>query len=315
MTTFPPQTTAAADPGTALRVELLLARAATAARSGDLGPALEILTGTDAGELTDHPDVFDLRARIHSQRGEWDAAERCWDGVLRVRPGDESAMAGKTRIRRLRGGGAAWRGWYPARPFLAAAVAAAAVVTAAALLITAGGGEPDGADGPAAALAEAEAAQKARQEVQVQQHRDARDGAARRAARLKALAEDLRGSGVTVTRHQDSVEVIFNEGLFLRAAELTGAGARQLDRLGKRLPDREDVHIKVLGHIAKVPGAPTHGGAYTSMQRAVTAAGRLSSASGRPMTDFDTASAEQRDAPHKDDARNRTVTLLLTVDS
>ncbi|MGO4752324.1 hypothetical protein AB4212_27570, partial [Streptomyces sp. 2MCAF27] len=162
----------------------------------------------------------------------------------------------------------------------------------------------------AAAVARAE--RNVRQELTAQREHAAARAEARRTKALDALAKAVRTPGVRVVRHEYFVEVVFEQGLFFQAAELTDAGAAQLGRVGERLAGQQKLRIEVLGHIAHVRGAPTSGGSATSLWRAMVAARALSDASGRPLTGFSVASAEQRDAPHDTDAANRTVTVILT---
>ncbi len=260
-----------------------MARAAAAARSGDLDAALrELDRYHDDSAVTRHRDVTDLRARVHAQRGELAEAERCWRQLLDEDPRDESAAAGLDVYKRQTWG--------------------------LATRLPSDAREPR--SGSAAVAAGAE--QDVRRELAEQRERAAAAAEARRTKALDALAREVRTPGARVERHEDSVEVVFDQGLFSEAAELTDAGAAQLARLGERLAGRQQLRVDVLGHIAQVPDAPASGGSVTSLWRAMAAARALSDASGRPLTGFSVASAEQRDAPHDTDAANRTVTVILT---
>lgn len=301
------------DGGNALRVELAVARASAAARAGDLDVALRELAPDDEPALTRHRDVTHLRARVHAQRGELAAAERCWRQLLDEHPDDKPAAAGLARVRRFRRKGplaAVGRARHRARPVVVIAVCAGAVAAAAWTLpgeLSAGSGEPS-AGAPAVDRVERDV----RNDVAAQRQRTAAAAAARRARAVNALAKAARSPGARVVRHKETVEVVFDRGLFSQAAELTGTGSEQLARLGERLAKPRLTRIEVLGHIADVRGAPASGGSSTSVSRAMVAARALSDASGRPLTGFSIASAEQRNAPHTTDAGNRTVTVLLT---
>ncbi|KOG17097.1 hypothetical protein [Streptomyces viridochromogenes] len=303
------------DPGTELRAELVVARAAAAARSGDLDAALrELDRYDDDPAVTRHRDVTDLRARVHAQRGELAEAERCWRQLLDEHPRDESAAAGLARVRRFRRRGPAaalGRARHRLRPAVAVVLCAGAVTAATwglATRLPSGTGEPRSDSAAVARAAE----QDVRQELTEERERAAAEAEDRRTKALDALAQEVRTPGTRVERHEDSVEVVFDQGLFSEAAELTETGAARLALLGERLAGRQQLRVEVLGHIAQVPDAPASGGSVTSLWRAMAAARALSDASGRPLTGFSVASAEQRDAPHDTDAANRTVTVLLT---
>ncbi|WP_219466465.1 hypothetical protein, partial [Nonomuraea rhizosphaerae] len=59
------------------------------------------------------------------------------------------------------------------------------------------------------------------------------------------------------------------------------------------------------------PGGPAEGGSPVALARAQAAARALAAAGGRPLTAFTLTTADQRDAPYRDDARNRTITLRI----
>ncbi|WDV55128.1 tetratricopeptide repeat protein [Streptomyces coeruleorubidus] len=308
---------AGAESDTALDVVLLVSRARGLARAGELGGALRLLREAETTELGAHRDVLDLRARVHAQRGETAEAAQCWQRVLARHPEDPAARAGLARLGRT--GPLAALGRHRTRTAL---VAAACVVTAVVAGVvttpdgprtaradtdraagqspgasaTAGSGRPNPGDGATGASGTEGAGQQED------------PAAARRAA---ALAHDLRAPGLRVTVHGDTVEVAFAEGLFSEGAQLTPAGARQLALLGERLGGRH-LAVTVHGHAATVPGAPHSGGSVVALWRALVAARELSAASGEPLTAYTTDSADQRDAPYPDPARNRTVTLVIS---
>ncbi|GAP48454.1 tetratricopeptide repeat protein [Streptomyces azureus] len=294
----------------ALDVVLLVSRARGLARAGELGGALRLLREAEGTDLGVHRDVLDLRARVHAQRGETAEAAECWQRVLARHPEDPAARAGLARLGRT--GPVAALGRHRARTAL---VAAACVVTA---VVT---GVVTTLDGPRAARADTDRA-SGRQSPGAsatpgsgqedpgagEAGQGKNPAAARRAA---ALAHDLRTPGLRVTVHGDSVEVAFTQGLFSEGAQLTPAGARQLALLGERLAGRH-LAVTVHGHAATVPGAPRSGGSVVALWRALVAARELSAASGEPLTAFTTDSADQREAPYPDPARNRTVTVVIS---
>ncbi|MFJ8464320.1 tetratricopeptide repeat protein [Streptomyces swartbergensis] len=300
----------------ALDVVLLVSRARGLARAGELDSALRLLRQAEGTDLGGHRDVLDLRARVHAQRGETAEAAQCWQRVLAGHPQDAEARAGLARLGRT--GPVAALGRHRARTAL---VAAACVVTAvvagvvttldgpgtaradtdrAAGRQSPGGQDKPGGRNPGDGATGASGAEGAGQ--------DKDPAAARRSA---ALAHDLRAPGLRVTVRGDAVEVVFAQGLFSEGAQLTPAGARQLALLGERLGGRH-LAVTVHGHAATVPGAPRSGGSVIALWRALVAARELGAASGEPLTAFTTDSADQRDAPHPDPARNRTVTLVIS---
>jgi hypothetical protein len=313
------ETGGAALTGSPLRVGLLVSRARAAARSGELDEALRLLLSADDPALGGHRDVLDLLARVHAQRGELTEAAAYWRRVQERHPRDPAATAGLARIERLgRGGPRAVLSRHRSRTALAAVVCVVAAATAGTVALT------DGTEGGRAARHSASAqhsASPAEQAQRIARHleagqraavaREASRAAARRAAAARALARTLRAPGLHPEVRGDRVEVVFTEGLFSTAAELTPAGADRLAALGRRLAGQE-ARVEVYGQAATVPGAPRSGGSVLSLWRALIAARELSTASGKPLTAFTTASADQRDAPYEDAARNRTVTVVIT---
>ncbi|KUO06195.1 tetratricopeptide repeat protein [Streptomyces caeruleatus] len=299
-------------PADALRVVLLVSRARAAARSGDLDGALRLLHEADDPALAGHHDVLDLLARVHAQRGEPARAVEYWRRVQEQQPQDAAASAGLARIDRLgRRGPRAAFARHRAGTALAAAVCAVAAIAACTVVLT------DEADGrperPARTLAD-RAEQLARRldaEHRARQEQERARASAGRAEVVAALARAVRAPGIDAAVHGDAVEVTFTDGLFAEADRLTPAGADRLAVLGGRLAGRQ-ADVEVLGHTATVPGAPDRGGSVLALWRALVAARELSAASGRPLTAFTTASADQRDAPYPGVVRNRTVTVLIT---
>lgn len=287
-------------PPVGLDVVLLVSRARALARSGDLGGALGLLREADGTELGTRRDVLDLRARVHAQRGETAEAAECWRRALERQPDDPAARAGLARLART--GPVSVLGRHRTRTALVAAVCAVTAVVAG-VVTTQDGRRPARADtdraaGPQNPGASATAGTG-------QEKNPPADG------RAFALAHDLRAPGLRTTVIDDSVEVVFTEGLFSEGAQLTPAGAERLALLGERLGGRR-VAITVHGHAATVPGAPRSGGSVVALWRALVAARELGAAGGKPLTAFTTDSADQRDAPYPDAARNRTVTVVIS---
>jgi hypothetical protein len=300
-----------------LRRALLVARVRTAARAGDLDEALRLLRAAEARDgrpAGEHRDVLDLFARVHAQRGDLDTAAAYWRRVRARHPDDPAAAAGLARIARLRRRGP--------RASLArhrARTAAVAVACAVAAVATGAVGGvalvDDEGSGPSrtepVAAPERQIEQRVREELKAAQETDRTRAADRRAAAARDLARTLRSPGVRTQARGAAVEVAFTDGVFSEGAELTPAGAARLTALGERLTAL-DARFEIHGHAATVPDAPRRGGSVVALWRALIAARELSAASGRPLTAFTTASADQREAPYAEDARNRTVTVVIT---
>ncbi|MDT0344958.1 tetratricopeptide repeat protein [Streptomyces litchfieldiae] len=299
--------------GTPLHPALVLSRSRAAARSGDLDEALRLLRSADDPAVGGHRDVLDLLARVHAQRGELTEAAAAWRRVQERHPQDPAALAGLARIERLRRGGPrAAFARHRTHTALAAAVCAVTALAAgaAALIDGTDGGPPTRHSALPAEQAEQIAQRlEAERETELAQQRAREE--ARRAAAADALARALQAPGLHPVVRQDSVEVAFTEGLFSEGAELTTTGADRLAVLGERLAGRQ-VRVEIFGHAATVPGAPSSGGSVVSLWRALIAARELSAASGKSLTEFTTASADQRDAPYESAERNRTVTVVIT---
>jgi hypothetical protein len=307
--TGPEDTATGAD---ALRVVLLVSRARTAARSGDLDGALRLLQEAGDPVVAGHHEVLDLLARVHAQRGELALAAACWRRIQERRPGDRSASAGLARIGRLgRRGPRAALARHRAGTALAAAVCAVAAITAGTVVVTDDAGERPGRPAPSQADRAEQLAQRLDAELRARQEQERARESARRVDAAATLARELRAPGIDTAVHGDAVEVTFADGLFAEADRLTPLGADRLAVLGGRLAGRQ-ARVEILGHAATVPGAPTSGGSVLSLWRALIAARELSAASGEPLTAFTTASADQRDAPYATAARNRTVTVVIT---
>ncbi|MFE1027029.1 tetratricopeptide repeat protein [Streptomyces sp. NPDC058818] len=295
-----------------LRVALLVSRARTAARSGDPDSALRLLHEADEPGVATHRDVLDLLARVYAQRGDLARSAEYWQRVQERRPGDPAASAGLARIDRLgRRGPRAALSRHRAGTALAAAICAVAAITACAVVLTDGAGGGTTQAGPSRAESAEQLAERLDAERRAERARDQVRETARRTEAATALADTLRAPGISPVVRESSVEVTFADGLFSEGAQLTPTGAERLTRLGERLVGRT-VRVEIYGQTATVPGAPTSGGSVLSLWRALIAARELSAASGKPLTAFTTASADQRDAAHATDAKNRTVTVVIT---
>lgn len=265
---------------------LVLADAATLARRGAYEEALRALDES----TVDGPAAWDLRARIHAQRGDLPAADAAWHRVLAVLPDDADARAGHRRIARIGHG----RG-----PVPVVALGAAGLVLLAAGTVTV-----------VAPHHPATPVRSARPAVPETPRRATPD------PELALLADALRGPGVRVRARSHDVRIVFTRGLYgPDGAVLTADGRRALAATGRRLRDRT-VRVTVLGHEARLPGTEPSGGSDLEVSRAVTAATVLSAASGLPLSAFTLGGAEQSAAPYAGHdpatrSRDRTVTVLV----
>ncbi|MGP3990125.1 hypothetical protein [Streptomyces sp. 3N207] len=195
---------------------------------------------------------------------------------------------------------------------MCAAAAVAAAVVLPVIVFGSSGAPPSSQPADQAKLQQLLDEQRARRVAVEKSAREARAAARAQAAeRLKALRDALKAPGARARMAEGAVEVVFDKGLFSRADTLTPLGASRINALGKELTGR-DVRVSIHGHAATVPGAPSHGGSVTSLWRALIVARELSAVSGRPLTAFTVASADQSTAPHRTDAANRTVTITVT---
>ncbi|GAA4216433.1 hypothetical protein [Actinocatenispora rupis] len=266
---------------------LALADAAALARRGAYEEALRALDES----AVDGPAEWDLRARIHAQRGDLPAADAAWHRVLAVLPDDADARAGRRRIARTAHG---------RRPVPVVALGAAGLVLLAA--------------GTATVVAPHHPATPP-----VRSAPPAVPETPRRATpdpELALLADALRGPGVRVRARSHDVRIVFTRGLYgPDGAVLTADGRRALAATGRRLRDRT-VRVTVLGHEARLLGTEPSGGSDLEVSRAVTAAAVLSAASGLPLSAFTLGGAEQSAAPYAGHdpatrSRDRTVTVLV----
>ncbi len=288
---------------------LALSRAAEAARQGDLDRAAGVLDGLDEAG----PEALDLRARIAAQQKRWAEADDFWSRVQETKPDDPAAAAGRATVAAILAGRRRAR---PVLPIVGAAAGVVAVAVLAVLAVQLGSDEQPVASPPAPASeptvdtgAQERADRLARQLAAIEAQR--RAAAAALAGQLDVIEAKVAGPGLIVQRQPAAVRVLFEQGLFSRGAELTPAGQDALVVLGKRLAGL-DVAITVIGHSVVVPGGSSSGGSGTALQRARTATQQLSRSSGFPLTAFALQSGDQRVAPFRTAAQNRTVSLVLT---
>ncbi|MFV2022538.1 tetratricopeptide repeat protein [Micromonospora sp. LOL_023] len=293
---------------------LAINRASAAARRGDLDEAARLLTALGTPESA----ALDLLARIRAQQGDWSAADELWSRVQRFDPDHPGAADGRRVV------GAILAGRRRRRPVaspgrVATAAGMLVVAFAGGLVAVSGNGtaettqptavaSPSTVD-PALVRSRNRADTLQRQLAEIEA---AEAAAARRLAdQVAAISRALTMPGLIVTRRSGTVEVYFSEGLFVRDTQLTSDDAEPLTAVGRRLGEL-DCSITVVGHSVPVPGGRTSGGSATALARARFAAMRLASASGLPLTAFTLRTADQPDNPFKEDARNRTVSLVLT---
>ncbi|WP_163569336.1 tetratricopeptide repeat protein [Fodinicola feengrottensis] len=232
-----------------LATVLVVDRARTAAYAGDLDEAERILA-TLAPDATD--EALDLRARVYAQRGDFAEADAWWARI----PESPGAVAGRPLIAAIKGRRRTRRPlWQPGRIAGVAAVTVAALATGVVVWVHS---EPPPPADPAVAAAQV-AEQRARALEQQAAAAQARQAvtASSRAKALDQLATAMTVPGVHVRRQADSVEVLFDAGVFSYDDNLTTGGAIMLDRIGTRLRG-QTASITVVGHA--VLGGPQSGG-------------------------------------------------------
>ncbi|HEY0472691.1 MAG TPA: hypothetical protein VGD34_13525 [Kribbella sp.] len=304
----------------ALAEEVVVSRAASAARRGDLDQAAALLTELGA----ETPAVLNLLARVRAQQGQWEEADRCWARVQELHPADAEAAAGRKSVAKIVARKRPGRPIIqPLRVAVVAGTAAVAVIAGAVVWLDDGGprapaaepspstavSSPVGGADPRLQEQTRRADELQRQLAQLDAQRKA--AAAQLAARLEAISRQVALPGVIVQRRPDSVRVLFRDGAFARDAELTAASDELLTRLGARLANL-DATITVVGHSVAVPGGPASGGSRMALARARVGAQRLADGGKLPLTTFALESADQRQGPFREAARNRTVSLLIT---
>lgn len=279
---------------------LAVARAADAARAGRLDAAARLLD--DLGDAAGDVAVLDLRARVHAQNGDLAAADRCWARVLAAAPEYEPAHIGRAVIARIDQGRTPIRPRLRPHPVIAGVVAVAVVTAAYGWFL---------AETRSDVRAVSVAPESRTPAPQRQSDAPITDDVDRD---LDAIAAAASVPGATAARRADRVEVVLDAGAFESGTEITTAAADLLTEIGARtaaLP----VSATVVGHTVAVAGGPQTGGSTVGWQRAAVAAAYLAAGSGRPFTAFTLACADQRDAPHPEPARNRTVTVQLRPES
>ncbi|TDV35434.1 hypothetical protein [Actinophytocola oryzae] len=301
----------------ALAARLTVSRAQSAARAGDLDKAAGLLTGLDPAAVTEA--TLDLLARVHAQRGDLGEADECWARVQALTPDHPAAAAGRRVIREIT------EGRRRATPLLhtgrlAAAMAALGVLAAGGLAWTAiDTTDPAAPSVDLAARLRAETRRSDNLEERVStmeserraQDTDTAEARSHLNDTLAAIADALAMPGVSVSVHDSDVRVLFEQGLFSRGTDITAEGTALLGELGRRLATM-DVLTTVVGHAAAVPGGRTTGGSTVALARAQLAANHLADSGGLPLTAFTLTSADQTQNPFPDQARNRTVSFLIT---
>jgi hypothetical protein len=299
---------------TALRTGLAVSRAAAIARRGDLDAAAVLLTDLP----DDDPAVLDLLARIRAQQGRWPEADQHWARVLELDPANTTAARGRAVIAAILAGKRRQRPIGQA-VVLATAGTTLAVLLAAGVVVLAGEPTPRAhpasappASAPSAdpALAERRRAEDLRRQLD-RIEADQTAATRRRTAQLDAISKALAMPGVIVKRRPEAVEIYFRDGLFSSELRLTSTGADLLTDVGRQLA-KLDASITVVGHSVAVPGGRTSGGSGTALDRAHIAARRLADAAHLPLTAFTIRTADQREGPFEQAARNRTASLILT---
>jgi hypothetical protein len=299
---------------TVLRTGLAVSRAAAIARRGDLDVAADLLTDLP----DDDPAVLDLLARIRAQQGRWPEADQHWARVLELDPANATAAQGRAVIAAILAGKRRQRPIGPA-VVLATAGTTLAVLLAAGVVVLPGEPTPRAqppsappASAPSAdpALAERRRAEDLRRQLE-RIEADETAATRRRTAQLDDISKALAMPGVIVKRRPEAVEVYFRNGLFSSELRLTSTGADLLTDVGRRLA-KLDASITVVGHSVAVPGGRTSGGSGTALDRAHIAARRLADAARLPLTAFTIRTADQRESPFEQAARNRTASLILT---
>lgn len=293
--------------------ELAVARAAALARSGDHAGALAALAAAPgpptAGRL-------DLTARIHAQRGAYDAADDAWRRAAEL-GGEDAFRAERDRVAAERSGrsrtGPGRRLW----PLLTALLAVALAATITLLVVRR---EPSGGQDLGALLTDVRAQQsdlmRDLDELRAdQQVRPSVQGV------LAPVEADLtRPPGFLVRADTAALVVAFSDSPFGgEGARLSPDGDTALGELGRRLaPHTDRITVRVIGHADDTPTRP--GGAYADNEslafaRALAAARRLADATGRPLESFAVATAGTDRAPFPNsDAQSRSANRTVTVE-
>lgn len=331
----------------ALRLQLAVSRAHSAARAGDLDLAARLLDElgeleeAGAGRVSLDKDkasseratvvaALNLRAKVHAQRGELPEADACWSRVEALAPDDPDAAAGRRTLAKIAAGRR------HARPVvhtgrvaviaaaLAATVAGVALIGGAVALISNGGDDGGGGAGRTSGTEQLEAESRRADELKarlatIEGGRSAE--AEQRDSTLDEVAKRLAMPGVEIRRSEEDVQLVFRTGVFPYDSVISPEGAEALTEIGRRLTELgagapTGVETTVVGHSVAVPGGAPSGGSVVALDRARVAAQYLAQDSDLRLTDFRLVSADQRRGPFPaTDAnapRNRTVTLLIT---
>ncbi|MFF1817569.1 hypothetical protein ACFVWG_09745 [Kribbella sp. NPDC058245] len=286
-----------------------VARAAHAARRGDLTDALQLLDGLET------PEAVDLRGRVLAQLGRWQEADQAWStlspagelttshlhsgtgvgvGATASRALAQKVLAGRVRQRPV------------ARPLAAAAIAVLAVGgigfgTAAAV------SHPDQLVAEPQVSASPTPPQVQPQTVMVTVTPTPPTD---EAARLDAIATAVAMPGVSVRREPGAVRIVFDRGVFSSGTTLSPGSTELIDRLAPKLQGVPG--ITVVGQSVAVPGGEASGGSGTALARARVVAQRLARTGHLPLTRLTLASGDQAHPLFPGQPRNRTVSLLLT---
>jgi hypothetical protein len=276
-------------------MDLVVDRARTAARTGDLDRALELLKGDELDEAG-----LDLLARVHAQRGEYDEADDCW-----ARAGQPETAPGRAEIARIKAGRPARPFWQPGRVAVAGVVVAGLAVTGGVVWINSLPAPP-----PDPAIVAAQNQMRSVQQQKVQEKAQKAAAATALNAAVDRTAAALAMPGIQIVKHQDWVEVRFAKGVFSYEDDLTDEGTDMLHRIGAKLRGLP-ASVTVVGQSVPVAGGPQSGGSVVALARALVAARELARTSGRPLTAFALASGDQKANVFPTKAANRTVTLQV----
>ena len=304
---------------TALTLQVTLSRAYELARAGDLEAAGRMLDELGT-ELENSAPALDLRARVHAQRGELERADRCWAKVQQLVPADPDAAEGRRVLEQISAGRRPHRpvlhtGWLAAG---GVGLVVTALVVGTAWLVPVGIGRlndwVDDREERVTASARQARTEERRADAAEQRLAQYIEGRASAAARLdrelSAVADELELPGVRVDVRDRDIRVLFEQGVFLYETVPSERSPGLLRTLGGRLATL-DVETTVVGHSIPVPGEHNSGGSELAQHRAQVAAGYLAEGGGSPLTRFSLTVADQGDGPFEDDARNRTVSLLV----
>ncbi|WP_163506688.1 hypothetical protein [Fodinicola acaciae] len=276
-------------------IDLVLDRARTAARAGDLDRALQLLDGARLDNAG-----LDLLARVHAQRGDYDKADACW-----IRAGEPETAPGRAEIARIRAGRSARPFWQPGRVAVAGVVAAGLAVTGGVTWVNSLPAAP-----PDPRVVAAQSQMRSVQQQNAQEKAQKAAAAAALAAAVDRTAASLAVPGVQVLKHADWVEVRFTKGVFSYEDALTDEGTERLRQVGTKLRGLPAA-VTVIGHAVPVAGGPQRGGSVLALARALVAARELARTSGRPLTAFVLTTGDQTANPFSTKAANRTVTLAV----